>query len=123
MPGEYAWRSTGSCLGIWGVYLCLRAAQYLPQESFETADLRTLTDDEIKPHSQHPLPGLSRVLALPAPAQPRAQLPSPAVPAVPGATPDQVYLCHASDMLLSHIRRTVMACPIELPCLVSTVLS
>ena len=94
MPGECAWIGRGSCQGIWGFYLCRRAAQYLPQESFETADLRTLTDDEIKPHSQHPLPGLSRVLALPAPAQPRAQLMSPAVPAVSGATPDQVSFCH-----------------------------
>ncbi len=72
----------------------------LVQESFETADLRTLTDDEIKPHSQHPLPGLSRVLALPAPAQPKAELPLPAVPAVPavaGATADQVMFCHEAD--------------------------
>ena len=65
------------------------------QESFEWADLRTLTDDEIKPHSQHPLPGLSRVLALPAPAQPRAQLSALPVPAVPGATADQVLTARA----------------------------
>lgn len=68
----------------------LRPHHFALQESFETADLRTLTDDEIKPHSQHPLPGLSRLPALPTPAQPKAQPPLPAVPAVPGATPEQV---------------------------------
>ncbi len=73
--------------------------RFCAQESFETADLRTLTDDEIKPHSQHPLPGLSRVLALPAPAQPKAQLPAPAVPAVPGATPDQVIFGNDADIV------------------------
>ena len=81
------------------------------QESFETADLRTLTDDEIKPHSQHPLPGLSKVLALPAPAQPKAQLAAPAVPAVPGATPDQVTYGNDTDIaIMSHTK-----CNLALP--------
>lgn len=63
------------------------------QESFEWADLRTLTDNEIKPHSQHPLPGLARPPALPAPARSGPIVTLPAAPVVPGATSEQVLCC------------------------------
>ena len=61
------------------------------QESFEWVDFRELTDEEIKPHSLHPLP-------LPKPSAPvhMPMLSSPLtvapviVPPVPGTTPAQV---------------------------------
>jgi len=85
------------------------------QESFEWADLRTLTDDEIKPHSQHPLPGLSKTLALPAPAQFRAKPSSPAlaVPAVPGATPAQVraFAIIMTDSSATYLRPKALSTP------------
>ena len=66
------------------------------QESFEWADLRTLTDNEIKPHSQHPLPGLARLPILPAPARSGPIVTLPATPVVPGATSEQVLWCKES---------------------------
>jgi hypothetical protein len=61
------------------------------QESFEWVDFRELTDEEIKPHSQHPLP-------LPKPAQVPALITPPSratlAPQIPGTTPAQARCFH-----------------------------
>ncbi len=48
-------------------------------------DFRELSDEEIKPHSAHPLPNMPRLALLPAAA-------AAAAPLVPGTTPAQVCL-------------------------------
>lgn len=77
----------------------------MSQESFEWADLRTLTDDEIKPHSQYALPGmgggLPRTPALPSPVASKALLPAAVTPLVPGATAAQVLTAGLLTVLSS----------------------
>lgn len=73
------------------------------QESFEWVDFRELTDEEIKPHSLHPLP-LPKPAPLLAQSLPLAVAPV-VVPQVPGTTPAQVsavrLLCrHACSVSL-----------------------
>ena len=65
----------------------VRVVLLLLQESFEWVDLRELTDEEIKPHSAHPLPVFKPP---PAPLPLALSLAAPIAALVPGTTPAQV---------------------------------
>ena len=65
------------------------------QESFEWVDFRELTDEEIKPHSLHPLP-LPKPAPVPLPMTMTPLTVAPViVPPVPGTTPVQVGSPHS----------------------------
>lgn len=79
------------------------------QESFEWVDFRELTDEEIKPHSLHPLP-------LPKPAAPVPMLTSPLtvapviIPPVPGTTPAQVCPFPDFKIFISEFSPALVKC-------------